>query len=52
MVPVDITRNAKEDKVDLIVVGSRGKSGIEKLFLGSVAAGVLAYAPRPVLVVR
>jgi nucleotide-binding universal stress UspA family protein len=51
-VPTEITRYAKEDKVGLIVVGSKGRSGIEKLFLGSVAASVLAYAPCPVLVVR
>ncbi|AIF82609.1 universal stress protein UspA-like protein [Candidatus Nitrososphaera evergladensis SR1] len=51
-VPAEITRYAKEDKIDLIVVGSKGKSELEKMFLGSVAAGVLAYAPCPVLVVR
>jgi nucleotide-binding universal stress UspA family protein len=51
-IPAEITRYAKEDKIDLIVVGSRGKSELEKLFLGSVAAGVLAYSPCPVLVVR
>lgn len=51
-IPAEITRYAKEDQVDLIVVGSKGRSELEKLFLGSVAAGVLAYAPCPVLVVR
>jgi nucleotide-binding universal stress UspA family protein len=51
-VPSEITKYAKEDKAGIIVVGSKGKSGMEKLFLGSVAAGVLAYAPCPVLVVR
>jgi nucleotide-binding universal stress UspA family protein len=52
-IPAEIVRYAKEgEKIDLIVVGSRGKSELEKLFLGSVAAGVLAYAPCPVLVVR
>lgn len=51
-IPAEITRYAKEDKTELIVIGSRGKSELEKLFLGSVAAGVLAYAPCPVLVVR
>lgn len=50
-VPAEITRCAKEDKVDLIVVGSKGRSKLEKLFLGSVAAGVLAYVRCPVLVV-
>jgi nucleotide-binding universal stress UspA family protein len=51
-VPAEITRYVKEDKTDLVVVGSKGKSALEKLFLGSVAAGVLSYAPCPVLVVR
>ena len=51
-VPAEITRYIKEDKTDLVVVGSKGKSALEKLFLGSVAAGVLSYSPCPVLVVR
>ena len=51
-VPAEIVRYAREDKADLIVIGSRGKSDLEKLILGSVAAGVLSYAPCPVLVVR
>ena len=48
----EITRYARENGTELIVVGSRGKSDLEKFFLGSVAAGVLAVAPCPVLVVR
>jgi nucleotide-binding universal stress UspA family protein len=51
-VPAEIVRYAKAEGTDLIVVGSRGRSELEKLFLGSVASGVLAYAPCPVLVVR
>lgn len=51
-VPAEIVRYAKEDGTDLIVVGSRGRSELEKLFLGSVASGILAYASCPVLVVR
>lgn len=51
-IPAEIARYAKKDKAGLVVVGSRGKSELEKLFLGSVAAGVLAYAPCPVLVIR
>lgn len=51
-VAAEIARYAKENKTELVVVGSRGKSDLEKLFLGSVAAGVLVYAPCPVLVVR
>jgi nucleotide-binding universal stress UspA family protein len=42
-----------EDKdVDLIVVGTRGKSGFKKLLLGSVASGVVTYAHCPVMVVK
>lgn len=51
-VPAEIARYAKENKTELIVVGSRGRSELEKLFLGSVATGVLTYVTCPVLVVR
>ncbi len=37
---------------DLIVIGSHGRSGIEKLVLGSVAQRVLSHTKLPVLVVR
>ena len=37
---------------DLIVMGSHGRSGIEKLVLGSVAQRVLSHSLLPVLVVR
>jgi nucleotide-binding universal stress UspA family protein len=39
-------------KVDLIVIGSHGRSGLEKLVLGSVAQAVLSHTKLPVLVVR
>jgi nucleotide-binding universal stress UspA family protein len=51
-IAAEISRYAKENKTELVVVGSRGRSDLEKIFLGSVAAGVLTYAPCPVLVVR
>jgi nucleotide-binding universal stress UspA family protein len=37
---------------DLIVVGSRGNTGLERLLLGSVARGILYHAPCSVLIVR
>ena len=37
---------------DLIVMGSHGRKGLEKLVLGSVAAQVLSHAGLPVLIVR
>ena len=39
-------------QVDLIVMGSHGRSGLEKLILGSVAQAVLSHTRLPVLVVR
>ena len=43
---------AQERKVDLIVIGRRGLSVIEKLFIGSVANHVLRNSPVPILVTK
>jgi nucleotide-binding universal stress UspA family protein len=43
---------AEEQKIDLIVVGTRGRSGIKKMLLGSVASGLVTYAACPVLIVK
>jgi nucleotide-binding universal stress UspA family protein len=43
---------AEEQKIDLIVVGTRGRSGIKKMLLGSVASGLVTFAACPVLVVK
>ena len=43
---------AEHENVDLIVIGSRGRSGFKKLLLGSTAFGVITYATCPVLVVK
>ena len=47
-----ILHTAKEVGADLIVMGSHGRHGLEKLLLGSVAQRVLGRSPVPVLVVR
>lgn len=41
-----------EKKADLIIIGTRGRSGIGKMLLGSVASGVVTYATCPVVVVK
>lgn len=43
---------AEKNKVDLIVTGTKGRSGFAKLLLGSVAAGVVSYASCPVMIVK
>ena len=47
-----IGRAARSTRADLLVVGTHGRTGVAKFFLGSVAARVLATAPCPVLTVR
>ena len=39
-------------RVDLLVVGARGVTGIRHLLLGSVAEGALNRSPVPVLILR
>jgi nucleotide-binding universal stress UspA family protein len=48
----EIVEYAAEHKIDLIVIGTRGISGIKKMLLGSTASGVLSYAHCPVLIVK
>jgi nucleotide-binding universal stress UspA family protein len=43
---------AEKNDIDLVVLGTKGYSGMKKLLLGSVASAVLAYAHCPVMVVR
>jgi nucleotide-binding universal stress UspA family protein len=46
-----ITEAAAENRADLIVIGTHGRSGFFRLFLGSVAQKVIAAAPCPVMTV-
>ena len=43
---------ADKEKVDLIILGTRGRAGFKKLLLGSVAEGVVTHSSCPVMVVR
>jgi nucleotide-binding universal stress UspA family protein len=48
----EIIEYAEKNRIDMIVIGSRGLSGIKKMLLGSVANGVLIYSHCPVLVTK
>jgi universal stress protein A len=48
----EIVRFARARRVELIVLGTHGRTGLAKLFLGSVAERVVAAALCPVLTVR
>ncbi|MEI8030943.1 MAG: universal stress protein [Comamonadaceae bacterium] len=47
-----VVQAAVSVQADLIVMGSHGRSGLEKLVLGSVTQAVLSHTRLPVLVVR
>jgi nucleotide-binding universal stress UspA family protein len=47
-----IVRAARRQRADLVVLGTHGRTGVARFFLGSVAARVTATAPCPVLTVR
>ncbi len=43
---------AEDNNLDMIIVGSLGKSGYERLLMGSVSEKIIRHAKVPVLVVR
>ena len=49
---VALAEAARSERADLVVVGSHGRTGIAKLFMGSVANHVVTHAPCSVMVVK
>jgi len=49
---LEIVSLAREERVDLIVMGTHGRSGLAHVFMGSVAEKVVRKAPCPVLTVK
>jgi nucleotide-binding universal stress UspA family protein len=47
-----IVEYAEREGVDLIILGTRGRSGFKRLLVGSVASGVVTYSTCPVMVVK
>ena len=53
LVPANlIIQKAQDGKFDRIVIGSTGRSALERIFMGSTAAKVVTHAPCEVTVVR
>ncbi|MDK2896968.1 MAG: hypothetical protein PWP04_1088 [Candidatus Atribacteria bacterium] len=50
--PEELSRFAEENKVDLIVMGTHGRTGLAGIFLGSVTTGVIKRTCIPVMVVK
>ncbi|GAN33743.1 MAG: universal stress protein [Candidatus Brocadia sp. AMX2] len=49
---MEIMKTAKEKRIDLIVMGTHGRTGLEHILIGSVAERVIQKAPCPVLSIR
>jgi nucleotide-binding universal stress UspA family protein len=48
----EIIKVAEKEKVDIIALASHGRTGLSRVFYGSVAAGILHRIDRPLLLVR
>jgi nucleotide-binding universal stress UspA family protein len=48
----EIIHYVGKESIDLIVIGTRGRSGFKKLLLGSTASDVVTYANCPILVTK
>lgn len=51
-VSAGIVKYAENKNVDLIIVGSTGKTGFKRLLLGSVASEVAIHSPIPVMIIK
>jgi len=47
----EILKFAKEENIDIIVMGTHGRTGIEHVFFGSVAEKVIRHSPFPVFLI-
>ena len=48
----DLVNYAKENEIDLVVMGTHGRTGLTRLLMGSVAEGVVRRSPCPVLTIK
>ena len=50
--PEAIALTARKERSDVVIVGTHGRTGLERLLAGSVASRIVGTAPCPVLTVR
>ncbi|RXA21955.1 universal stress protein [Methanosarcina sp. MSH10X1] len=50
--PYELIRYAEMEKMDIVVMGTLGKTGLNRLLLGSVAENLVRHSKVPVMVVR
>ncbi|MDW3627272.1 MAG: universal stress protein [Nitrososphaeraceae archaeon] len=48
----EILQYAEQNSINLIVIGTKGKSGFKKLLLGSIASDIVTYSNCPILVTK
>ena len=48
----ELIRYAEEEKMDIVIMGTLGKTGLDRLLLGSVAGNMVRHSKVPVMVVR
>jgi len=48
----EILKTAEEEDVDMVVMGTHGRTGIDRILFGSVAEKVVKSSPKPVLTIR
>jgi len=48
----EIVRYTEENDVDIIIMGTNGRTGLKHVFMGSVAEKVVRYSPKPVLTIK
>ena len=47
----EILKFARKENIDIIVIGTHGRAGIEYLFIGSVAEKIIRHSPIPVFII-
>ena len=48
----ELIRYAEEEKMDIVIMGTLGKTGLDRMLLGSVAGNIVRHSKVPVMVIR